>query len=302
MANLMGGHQDQNQGAMATTTGRSGKKRTKRILVPTDFTRVVDYAMDHAVKLAKVIGAEVHLLHMVQHMDEQDVVERRMEAEKERCRAINAKVPIHTLVRKGRVYTGIGKAADEIGAELIIMGTHGMRGMQFITGSRALRTVLNSRVPFIVVQERGMRAGGYRDIVVPMDLQRETRQSVTLVAGMASYFNSRVHVIVPRESDKLLRRTLQDNIVFAKKYFEGRGIAMEATEAVRGKGFVKAVLDHAKAIDADLIAVMNMVGTNIFGALGVPYEEDIITNKASIPVMMLNPVKDTTGAGGWTFQ
>ncbi|MGZ7238488.1 universal stress protein, partial [Streptococcus pyogenes] len=84
LINLMDSHQDQNQGVMATTTGRSDKKQAKRILVPTDFTKVVDYAMDHAVKLAKVIGAEVHLLHMVQHMDEQDAMERRMQAEKER--------------------------------------------------------------------------------------------------------------------------------------------------------------------------------------------------------------------------
>ena len=42
---------------------------TKKILVPTDFTKVVDYAMDHAVKLAKTQGGEVYLLHMLSDMD-----------------------------------------------------------------------------------------------------------------------------------------------------------------------------------------------------------------------------------------
>jgi nucleotide-binding universal stress UspA family protein len=153
---------------MKTTTT---EKQVKRLLVPTDFTKVIDYAMDHAMKLARTMGAEVWLLHMVPDIEEQEVVERRLEAEKQRAAAIESSVTVHTMVRQGKPYAGIGEAASEIGAELIIMGTHGMRGMQFITGSRALRVITSSSVPFIVVQERGLRAGGYKNIVVPMDLQ-----------------------------------------------------------------------------------------------------------------------------------
>lgn len=275
----------------------------KRILVPTDFTNVVDHAMDHAMKLAHTMGAEVYLLHLVPDMDEQEVMQRRLSAEKERGRAINTTVPLKTMLRKGKVYEGIGDAAKEVGAELIIMGTHGMRGMQFITGSRALRVITKSDVPFIVVQERGLKVDGYRDIVVPMDLQRETRQKIGMVAAMASYFKGTAHVIVPKESDEFLQNQLHDNILFAKKYFGERNIHMEASVAdADSDGFVDAVLAYADQIDADLIAVMNMVGTNIFGALGVPYEEAIITNKAMIPVMLLNPANNTAGTTGWTFQ
>jgi nucleotide-binding universal stress UspA family protein len=259
--------------------------------------------MDHAVKLARTMGAEVYLLHILLDKSEREVTQRRLDTEAERAKAIDASVPIKTLLREGRIYDDIGTVAKEIGAELIIMGTHGMRGMQFITGSRALRVITNSTVPFIVVQERGLKADGYHDIVVPMDLQQETRQKLGLVADMAAYFKSKAHVIVPRESDEFLHRKLQDNIAFAKKYFGERGIAMEAVVADAGSGgFVDAVLNYAKKIDADLLAVMNMTGTNIFGALGVPYEEKIITNTAMIPVMLLNPANNTAGTSGWTFQ
>ena len=276
---------------------------TKTLLVPTDFTKVVDYAIEHAVKLAHAIGAEVCLLHMITDPDEEEVAERRLQSEMGRAKAMDGSIGVSTMVRKGRVYAGIGTAAEEIGAELIIMGTHGMRGMQFITGSRALRVITSSNVPFIVVQERGPRSNGYHDIVVPLDLQRETRQAIGLVAGMAAYFNGKAHVIIPKETDEFLHHKLQDNIAFAEKYFGDRGIAMEATVAdVGSAGFVDAVLDHAKKVDADLIAVMNMVGTNIFGALGVPYEEKVITNTEMIPVMLLNPANNTAGTTGWTFQ
>lgn len=281
--------------------GKTGGKH--KILVPTDFTKVVDYAMDHAMKLARTMDAEVHLLHMIADPDELEVTMKRLDVERERALAIDPQVSVSTLARQGRVYAGIGTAAEEIGAELIIMGTHGMRGMQFITGSRALRVVTNSKVPFIVVQERGLRVGGYRNIVVPMDLQRETRQHLGLVAGMANYFKGKAHVIIPRETDEFLRHQLEDNILYAKKFLGGHGIQMDAIVAdADSGGFVKAVLEHSRKIDADLIAVMNMAGTNVFGTLGVPYEEDMITNTAMIPVMLLNPVNNTAGTTGWTFQ
>ena len=290
-------------GIMTTTSATTEGTKTKRLLVPTDFTKVVDYAMDHAVKMARTLKAEVHLLHMIPDQDEKEEAERRLQYEVARAKAIDVNIPIVSMVREGRVYAGIGDAAEEIGAELIIMGTHGMRGMQFITGSRALRVITSSKVPFIVVQERGLKADGYHDIVVPMDLQRETRQKLGLVAGMATYFKSKVHVIVPKESDEFLHHQLQDNIAFAKKFFGERGIPMEATVADTGSGgFVKAVLNYSKKMDADLITVMNMTGSNIFGTMGVPYEEEIITNEAMIPVMLLNPANNTAGTTGWSFQ
>jgi nucleotide-binding universal stress UspA family protein len=182
------------------------------------------------------------------------------------------------------------------------MGTHGMRGMQFITGSRALRVITSSAVPFIVVQERGIKPGGYDSIVVPLDLHKETRQKLTLVADMAKTFGSKVHLLTPKEDDEFLHNQLLNHLRFAKQYLEERGIAHDATIADRDSSdFVKAVVDHAVKVDADLIAIMNLAQGNIFGVLGVPYEQEIITNEAQIPVMCMNP-KETSVGGGWTFQ
>ncbi|HRH38801.1 MAG TPA: universal stress protein, partial [Flavobacteriales bacterium] len=190
----------------------------------------------------------------------------------------------------------------EIGADLIVMGTHGMRGMQFITGSRALRVITSSSVPFIVVQERSIKEGGYDSIVVPLDLHKETRQKLTLVADMAKSFNSKVHLIVPKEDDEFLHKQLVNHIKFANQYLDERKIAHDAIIADAASGdFVSAVVRHAVSVDADLIGIMNLSQGNIFGVLGVPYEQEIITNEAQIPVMCMNP-RETGSGGGWTFQ
>ena len=61
---------------------------------------------------------------------------------------------------------------------------------------------------------------GYRNIVVPLDLHKETRQKLTIVAQMAKTFNSKVHLITPKEDDEFLHKQLLNNIKFRETYLE----------------------------------------------------------------------------------
>ncbi|MBK9287449.1 MAG: universal stress protein [Flavobacteriales bacterium] len=266
----------------------------KKILVPTDFTKVADCAMNHAMKLAERTGAEVCLFHVVDKPAHIEEVLTKLNMEVDRARVWSSKVTVTPLVRVGSVYEDIGDAAAEIGATLIIMGTHGMRGMQFITGSRALRVITNSTVPFIVVQERNVKEAGYRDIVVPMDLHKETRHKLTLVADMAQYFKSRVHLVVPKENDEFLHNQLVNHMKFANTFLKDRGIEHESAILDEGSDdFVKGVIRYAVKMDADLIAIVNMLQESLFGVLGVPNEQEIITNEPMVPVMCMNPLNNT---------
>jgi hypothetical protein len=75
------------------------------------------------------------------------------------------------MIRIGNFINEIGNAASEVGAQLIIMGTHGPRGLiQSIRGGDAMKVITHSEKPFIVVQEKGIKETGYDNIVVPMDM------------------------------------------------------------------------------------------------------------------------------------
>ena len=278
-------------------------EKKSKILVPTDFTKVADCAMNHAMNLAKHSGAEVYLLHVVPKQAEVEDARRKLDIEVERAKQWAPEVPVHKLVRIGSIYDDIGDAATEIDAKMIIMGTHGMRGMQFLNGSRALRVITNSLVPFVVVQERAIKESGYDRIVVPLDLHKESRQKLGLVADMARHFDSQVHLLVPKEDDEFLHKQLVDHIKFAKQYLSERNIKHDATIAEEDSGdFVKAVIKHAVQVDADLIAIMNLAQGNIFGVLGVPYEQEVLANEAQIPVMLMNPRQTSADSPGWSFQ
>lgn len=266
----------------------------KKFIVPFDFTDVAESAVEHAMITAQVVGADVHLLHVV--AKKEAVKEARAKllgaVEKVKSASLAKNIEIVNHVRVGNIFDDIAEFAMEIGAELIFMGTHGAHGWQHITGSHALKVVTNSPTPFIVVQENRVGESGYDDIVVPLDLHKETKQKLTLVANMAKYFNSRVHVVIPDETDEFLQHTVKANIIFANKFFGERNIEV-TTSLAPSKDFDKEVINLAVKVNADLIAIMNIQKNQLLGVFGASHEQYMITNEAKIPVLLVNPINAT---------
>ncbi len=266
---------------------------TKTYIVPHDFSSVADNALSHAISTAKSVDAQIFVLHVVPKEKSIPEAETKLN---EILAKFDTTVKIIPKVRVGNIFDDIGDFAAEHHAEIIFMGTHGTHGWQHLTGSNALKVITNSEVPFIIVQDRKIRPNGYRDIVVPLDLNKETKQKLAMVANLATYLKSRVHVITPDESDEFLKHKVKANIQFANKFFKERGIEITATLANRGN-FDKEVVKHAVAIDADLIAIMNLNKNNIFGAVVANNETYVITNDAQIPTLVVNPVDSPYGSG-----
>ena len=243
---------------------------------------------------AQVVGADVHLLHVVAKKDAISDAKVKLASTVEKALATTSAkdVEIVSHVRVGNIFDDIAEFALEIGAELIFMGTHGAHGWQHITGSHALKVVTNSPTPFVIVQETRINDSGYDDIIVPLDLHKETKQKLTLVANMAKYFNSRVHVVIPDETDEFLQHTVKANIIFANKFFGERNIEVTTTLAP-SKDFDKELVEHAVKVNADLIAIMNIQKNQLLGVFGASHEQYMITNEAKIPVLVVNPINAT---------
>jgi nucleotide-binding universal stress UspA family protein len=264
---------------------------SKKILVPVDFTKVSDIAIEHALLMGKTILADIHLIHIVENKKQVSEVRLKLDALKDRVRVENS-VEIHAHVRIGNIFEDIDKAATEMDAALIIMGTHGARGLQFMTGSRALKIVTESSIPFIVVQERTIREHGYHRLVVPLDLHKETKQKLSAVRDVAKYFNSKVYLISPNETDEFLKNQLDRNLNYAVEYLRSKDIPVEVeiTETKSEGSFVKSLLKYSAAVEADLICIMNFYESSLLNVFNSSYEQHVITNDAQIPALCVNPV------------
>lgn len=261
--------------------------KAKNFIVAHDFSNVANIALEHAIATAKQVNAEINVLHVVAKGKD------LKEAENQLVSILNkfdTSVTLIPNIRIGSIFEDIGDFASEKHAELIFMGTHGIQGWQHITGSNALKVINSSKVPFIIVQEKSPKDDGYEDIIVPLDLNKETKQKLAIVADIAAYFKSRVHVITPDETDDFLKKQVKANVLFANKFFSERGIEVTTT-VVPSSNFDTEVVKHAVSVGGDLIAFMNLNKNNLLGVLTASHEEFLLNNSAQIPTLIMNPIE-----------
>ena len=266
-------------------------KNVYKVLVPHDFSIVADCAVNHASKIAKSFNGEVYLLHVVAKAKEVDAAKAKLTKlveEADNKYGVNT----HVIVRIGNIFDDIGDVATEIGAGYIVMGTHGATGMQKIMGSHALKVISHSKVPFIIVQEKGPSdTDVYDDIVVPIDYSDVTKQKLTIAASIAQHFNSKIHIFASKESDEFLQTKLNRELSFAKNYFAEKEVSYSIENAEQTGGFKKQLIRFAARINADMIAIVNTREGALLPDFFGSDEQEVIANEAEIPVIITNPTQ-----------
>ncbi len=273
-------------------------KKSYKVLVPHDFTKVADCAINHASKIANSYGGEVFLLHVVSKEKEIAAAKDKLTAIADRAEANSSGVNFNVLVRIGNIFEDIGDVASEIGAGFIVMGTHGAKGMQKIMGSYALRVISHSKVPFVICQTQDPKqTETYDDIVVPVDYSEVTKQKLAVAANIAAQFGSKVHLFYELENDEFLKKKLDRELSFAKNYFLERKISFTLNQAEVSGQFKKQLVIFAAKIDADLIAIVNQQEGALLPDFFGSDEQVVIANEAEIPVIITNPTQQVVAGG-----
>jgi len=172
-----------------------------KYLVPVDFTTITKIALDHALSLSLSEGSEIEALHIIKNESE------RAQAEKKFIELINQLEPaaqerVSTKVSVGNIFQDISKEANDGGFQLLVMGTHGAKGLQKILGSHAIKVITSSKTPFIITQKKGPNKEGLKRIVLPVDLSYEKIQMVSFASNIAQKFNAEVHVVAKAKTDE----------------------------------------------------------------------------------------------------
>ncbi|HMK61607.1 MAG TPA: universal stress protein [Dissulfurispiraceae bacterium] len=141
----------------------------KNILFPTDFSEGAAHALSYAVDLAKTYKAKLYIAHVIQdidvssnlHIPHQSVdvlfnefstsakkgLDKLCVSVQEECKGIE------TFTLRGIPYEEILKFAPSKNIDLIVMATHGRKGLdRVLFGSTAERVVRNSSCPVLTIR------------------------------------------------------------------------------------------------------------------------------------------------------
>jgi nucleotide-binding universal stress UspA family protein len=147
--------------------------RTTNVLVPTDFSDTADSALVYATMLAARLGASLHLLHVfsdpymlptyapdvyseVPAVLREEALQRVDEELGIRVATIVLSVPASKAVVTGPAAREIVRYAAAHGIDLIVMGTHGRRGVaHLLLGSVAEHVVRTAPCPVLTVRGSG---------------------------------------------------------------------------------------------------------------------------------------------------
>jgi nucleotide-binding universal stress UspA family protein len=261
----------------------------KPIVVPWDYSPKAEFALLHAVDFALSLKKDIILVHITK-----DEIDNALNVERLNIIAedVMQKYGIRPLVmvKTGNIFSEIKQVIAECDAELAVMGTHGMKGLQKFTGSWALKVITGSKAPFLVVQDKPTSADIHK-IVLPLDFKVEERQKLVWASFMAKIFRCKFYLCYIENLDAQIRKRTQSNINAAIKYLESNQINYELQRLDGKDGLASEAVDFAVSIGSGLIIIMTTKNIRFQDYVLGAAEQQIIANEAKIPVMCVNPIE-----------
>jgi nucleotide-binding universal stress UspA family protein len=286
----------------------------KKILCPVDFFPASDAAARYAAALASNYGAKLHLLHVVAPFVPSpaelavtivDITKALEESSKRKLNKLETAlretgIEVQAEVGSGDVYDEIKRAIAVEEPDLIVMGTHGRRGVErWFMGSTTEKLLRHSPVPLVTISaagEKSFNGPRFRRILVTTDFSDGTPDALNYAFSVAQ----------ENESKVTLLHVLHEAADPASKYREPvvNGVRKELDDLVPAEArnwcdivsrvetgvpysiILRTLLDEK----IDLL-VMNIHGKGMLDRALLGSTAERVVRVAPCPVMMIPPMK-----------
>jgi nucleotide-binding universal stress UspA family protein len=286
-----------------------------KILCPVDFFPASDAGVTYAVGLAANYDAQIHLLHVITPVLPMayeyaiNTVEIMKSVEKNAvdqlaklvARAEEAGVKAAGEVRIGDVYDEIKGVIEAEKPDLLVMGTHGRRGVErWFMGSTTEKMLRHSPVPLVTIAATGEKmttAPRFRRILVTTDFSDGTADALAHAFSVAQENDSHItlmHVVHDVAADvsgkyrdsliKGVHKQLQDLIP------PEAGNWCDVDTRVETGVPYRIVLRTLEDEKIDLL-VMNIHGKGMLDRALLGSTAERVVRAASCPVMLIPPLK-----------
>jgi nucleotide-binding universal stress UspA family protein len=271
----------------------------KRILVPTDFSKPAQIAVDVAADIAKKSNAELVLLHVVEeasggsfnvegqmsnsteNWEDKIFTVKLIERGKKQLAKLAedgklAGVKVRHELRMGTPFHGMRTIITEQKVDLVVMGTAGQTRLQeMIIGSNTEKVVRHSNCPVLTVHKKPTNTD-FKNIVYATSMSKEEEIFSRIVRKTQQLYGATVHLVrinTPGnfQRDSVVKKYMQD---FAKKLQLKDYTLNVYNELSEEEG----IIYFADSINADLIAMATHGRTGFAHVLAGSIAEDVVTH------------------------
>lgn len=271
----------------------------KKILVPTDFSKPAQIAVEVASDIAKKSGAELLLLHVIEeatggsfNVEGQVSLEGNMEekmftlalikkARKQMETLLNSSVvegvKVKSALRIGTPFHGMRTIITESKVDLVVMGTAGHTKVEeMIIGTNTEKVVRHAKCPVLTVQKKPGKTE-FKNIVYATALSKDEEPFANVVKQFQGlYDDSIVHLVrinTPGnfQRDVVVRKYMQD---FAKKQMLKKYTINIFNDLSEEEG----IIYFADSINADMIAMATHGRTGFAHVLAGSIAEDVVSH------------------------
>jgi len=277
----------------------------KNILIPTDFSDNASDALGYALNLLGGSKANIHIVHVVPvHTVPGDVpvnttelatlevqeAEKAMEAIEEFSHMFygegkGAQITVTTKVAVGGVAFQIKKEADEIGADLIIMGTQGVNHsfVEKVLGSISTMAISDAPCPGILVP-RGYQFKTIDNIIFATNLNHADPYELWRATELIKPHIGRVRcVYVTKDESKVDKEELES---FAKYMVEHSPSVQTVFNVEESDNIEKTLSEYAENYDAEMV-IMHRSKKSFWKSLFGARHTKKMASWLTIPLMIM---------------
>jgi nucleotide-binding universal stress UspA family protein len=290
-----------------------------KILFPTDGSDGAAVVFDHVLDVAHAHDATVYVLNVADTSRDSvtqirgeviDVLEREgatvVQEAAERASARD--VPAVTEVLQGEPYSTIVDYATANDVDLVVMPTHGRRGLErFLLGSTTERVVRRSEVPVLTVRpdDDVTVRHPYRSVLVPTDGSDPASAALDLAVDVARADEAALHLLSVVDVASLgvdvradiavdsLEESAREILETAERTAAAAGVDPAATRVEFGTAIARAIRSYVADNDVDLI-VVGTHGRTGFDRYVLGSVTEKLVRTATVPVLTVRDTPDAS--------
>jgi len=268
----------------------------KRILVPTDFSKLSINALEVAIEIAKKSNSEIVLLHVVEEAgaDSFSIVGEWRTEENWSDKLFTLKliekakgqleklvldprfssVKISGELRLGNAFHGMRTIITEHKVDLVVMGTRGHSKLEeMVIGTNTERVVRHAKCPVLSIHKKPSKVD-FKNIVYATAMHKDEEVFSRMIKRTQQLYNSTIHLVrINTPGDFQRDYVVKDYMEkFAKKLALKNYTINVYNDITEEDG----VIYFAESIDADLIAMATHGRTGFAHVMAGSIAEDVV--------------------------